>query len=331
MSQFKINPAVTKAQPSQGSVHVDRVLTNMSVSVLSEEGFIGDQVFPVIPVAKQSDLYRIYERGAFQRDAMKKRAAGTESSTIGYSMSTTPYFCDVWSLAVDIDEQTEENADEDVNLDLEATTLLSQAARINRDRQWATNYFTGSVWGATEALAGTDQWSDYTNSDPLAKVEEKRLNMMELTGFKPNTIVMGPRVWGILKNHPDLVDRLNRGQTGGPAKVLLQNLAELFEVERIIVPTAIYNAAVEGAANDFDFLFGKSLLMLYVAPSPGRYTASAGYTFTWRGFSGSSTAGTRVKRFEMPATSSRRVEIESSYNQKVIAPELGTFLSTVVA
>lgn len=333
MSNMNFQAPMRKAQPTQSAVHVDRTLTNMSVAVMSEEGFIGDQVFPVLPVGKQSDLYRIYDRGSFQRDEMKKRAAGAESSTIGYETSTTPYFCDVWSLAVDIDEQTEENADEEVDLDLEATMLLAQAARINRDRQWASTYFTTGVWTgvADETLVGNDQWSDYTNSDPLLKMEEKRIGMLEATGFAPNTVVMGPRVWSQLKNHPDLVDRLNRGQTEGPASVMLANLAELIEVDRIIVPSAIYNAAVEGATDDFDFIFGKSVLFLYVAPRVGRYTPTAGVTFAWRGFTGASVAGTRIKRFEMPHTSSRRIEIESSYDQKVVASELGAFIAEAVA
>ena len=328
---MNFNQPVTKAQPTPSAVHVDRTLTNMSVAVMSEEGFIADAVFPTIPVNKQSDLYRTYDRGSFQRDEMNKRAPGAESSTIGYSTSTTPYYADVYSLAVDIDEQTEENADEEVDLDLEATMLLAQAARINRDRNWASTFFGASIWTGEETLSGTDQFSDYTNSDPLLKLEEKRVNMMELTGFAPNTVVMGPRVWQQLKNHPDLVDRLNRGQTSGPAQVLQQNLAELLEVDRIYVPKAIFNNAVEGATDDFDFLYGKNLLMMYVPERPGRYTPSAGYTFAWQGFSGASAAGTRVKRFEMPHTSSRRIEIESAYDQKVIAPELGSIIIDAVA
>lgn len=330
---MKFHAPVTKAQPTPSAVHVDRPLTNMSVAVLQEEGFIGDAVFPILPVSKQSDLYRIYDRASFQRDEMRKRAPGTESKTIGYATSTTPYFCDVWSLAVDIDEQTEENADEEVDLDMEATTLLSQAARINRDRRWAASYFTTGVWTgvADETLAGGDQWSDYTNSDPLGDLEGKLVGVQEATGFRPNTMVMGPRVWQQLKNHPDLVDRLNRGQTGGPAKVLLANLAELLEIDRVLVPSAIFNSAVEGATADYDFIFGKSVLLLYVAPRVGRYTPTAGVTFTWRGFGGASVAGTRVKRFEMPHTSSRRIEIESSYAQKVVASELGCFIAAAVA
>lgn len=324
---------VRKAQPTPSAVHVDRTLTNYSVAVMNDDGFLGDRVFPVIPVNKQSDLYRVYDRGSFQRDEMEKRAPGAESPTIGYETSTSPYFANVWSIATDVDEQTEENADEEVDLDLEATLLLTQAARINRDRQWVTNYFTTGVWTgvADETLAGNDQFSDYTNSDPLGVMESKLVGVAEATGFRPNVAVMGPRVWQQLKNHPDLVDRLNRGQTSGSAMVMRQNLAELLEIDEVIVPTAIYNAGAEGLADDFDFIFGKNILFLYVAPNPGRYAVSAGVTFTWQGFSGASAAGTRIKRFEMPHTASRRIEIESAYDQRVTASELGAFIANAVA
>lgn len=329
--QFTSEGMVRKAQPSPSAVHVNRTLTNMSVAVMNNGTPLADTVFPTVPVTKQSDLYRVYDRGSFQRDEMKKRAPGAESPTIGYSTSTTPYFAHVYSLAVDIDDQTEENADPEVNLDFEATTLLSQAARINRDRNWAATYFGGSIWTGEETLAGNDQFNDYTNSTPLETLEEKRVNMMELTGFAPNTVVMGPRVWEKLKNHPDLVDRLNRGQTSGSAMVMLRNFAELIEVDRVIVPGGIYNAAVEGATDDFDFIFGKNLLMLYVAPTVGRYTPTAGVTFSWRGFAGASASGTRIRRFRMEHTSSRRIEIESAYSQQVLAPELGSILINAVA
>lgn len=319
---------IRKAQPTQSAVHVDRPLTNMSLAILQEESaFIADRVFPNIPVSKQSDLYRTYPKGAFNRDEMAKRAAGTETKGVGYEVATSPYFCDVWGLHHDIDEQTEENADEEMDLDFEATTLLTYKALINRDAQWAANYYATGVWTA-QSTPGT-LW-DAAMSTPLEDIEAQRLAMLEATGKKPNTMVLGPAVWSTLKNHPDLVDRMNRGQTSGPAQSLLSNLAELVEIDRILVPEAISNTAAEGATDAHSFLYGDHCLLLHVAQSPGRYTASAGYTFTWRGLSGSSAAGTRVSRFDDPKTRSRRIEIESSYDQVLVANELGRMLFQVI-
>jgi hypothetical protein len=320
---------VRKAQPTPSAVHVDRPLTNMSLAIMQEESaFIADRVFPNIPVSKQSDLFRTYPRGAFNRNQMKKRAPGTETAGVGYETSTTPYYAHVWGLHHDIDEQTEENADEEVDLDFEATSLLSMQALINRDANWASAFFTTGVW-ANDTTPGT-LWSA-ANSTPLEDIEARRMVMLESTGKKPNTIVMGPRVWSILKNHAQLVDRMNRGQTSGPAEVLLRNFAELVEVPRVLVAESIVNTAAEGIADAHSFIFGKHLLLLHVAERPGRYTASAGYTFSWRGLSGSNVAGTRISRFEDIKTRSRRIEIESAYSQQKISADLGQFLNGVVA
>lgn len=320
---------IRKSQPTQGSVHVDRPLSNMSLAIMQEESaFIADRVFPTIGVNKQSDLYRTYPRGAFNRDQMRKRAAGSESSGIGYEMSTNPYFCNVWALHHDIDEQTEENADEDVDLDFEATELLSMQALINRDSQWASQFFTQGVW-ANDTTPGT-LW-DAANSTPLEDIEARRLAMLARTGKKPNTMVLSPEVWSILKNHADLVDRMNRGQTSGPAQALLQNFAELTEIPRILVAESIVNSGAEGLTDSHGFIFGKHCLLLHVAERPGRYTASAGYTFAWKGLSGTNVAGTRIKRFNMDATASRRVEIESAYQQKLISSDLGELLDDVIS
>lgn len=327
-----VDRMIRKSQPTPSAVHVDRPLTNISLAIMQDpENFIADRVFPQIPVSKQSDLYREYPRGAFNRDQMEKRAPGAQSAGVGYETSTTPYFADVWALHHDVDEQTEENADEEVDLDFEATALLSQQALINRDARWSASFFVTGVWTNEETLAGMDQWSDFTNSSPLVKIEEKKVEMGADTGLEPNTLVLGRRVWEQLKNHPELVGRLDRGQTTGPAKVLLQSLANLMELDRILVSRSIVNSAAEGAADSHDYIMGRNALLLYVPDAPGRYTPSAGYTFTWRGFSGANAAGTRMKRFEMRPEASRRVEIESSYDQKVISADLGSMLINAVA
>lgn len=318
---------IRKSQPTPSAVHTDRPLTNMSLAIMQEESaFIADRVFPIIPVSKQSDLYRTYPRGFFNRDQMAKRAPGTETQGVGYETSTVPYFCDVWGLHHDIDEQTEANADEEMDLDMEATTLLSHQALLNRDVQWASQYFQTGVW-ANDTTPAT-KWD--VTSTPIEDIEARRIAMLERTGKKPNTLVLSAQVWSALKNNADLIDRMNRGQSSGPAMALLQNFAELVEIPRILVAESIQNTAAEGQADSHSFIFGNHCLLLHVAPTPGRYTASAGYTFGWTGLLGSNAVGTRMSRFEDMKTRSRRVEIESAYSQELIASDLGELLQDVL-
>lgn len=329
---------IRKSQPDAGSLHTNRPLTNVSLALFQNpSAFIAEQVFPRLPVSKRSDLYTVYPRGAFNRNQMKKRAPGTESAGIGYDVSSDNYFCDVFGLHVDIADQERENADEQFDLDREATILLSQAALINREVEWASTFFTTGVW--TSGLAGQATadathfifWDDYVDSTPIADVEAAMLTQMALGAPRPNTLVVDRRTWGALKNHPDILDRVNRGQTSGPAMVTREAVAALMELDRILVGEAVQNTAVEGAADAHSFIMGDNALLCYVPPAPGRYTAAAGYTFAWRGFSGANAAGTRIRRMRMEHLSSDRVEIDSAYDQKVVSADCGFFFSNTLA
>ena len=58
--------------PTSGDVHVNRPLTNISIAYMQDpKGFVADQIFPNIPVLKQSDRYWRYDRGDFNRNQMR--------------------------------------------------------------------------------------------------------------------------------------------------------------------------------------------------------------------------------------------------------------------
>ena len=135
-----------------------------------------------------------------------------------------------------------------------------------------------------------------------------------------------------MKNHPDIVDRVKYGQTpGAPARVTVEAIAALMELDRILIMRSIENTAVEGAANSHSFIGGKNALLCYVTQSPGLMTPSAGYTFSWNGLLGAAATGQRISKFRMEHLKSDRVEIEMAFDHKVVSPDLGYFFSGVVA
>lgn len=325
-------------QPTQSDVHVNRPLTNISIAYMqSAMGFVADQVFPNIPVTMQSDVYYTYDRGFFNRDEMKQRAPGTESAGIGYEVATEPYFANVWALHHDIPDQRRRNTDSSLQPDTEATNLLSSQAMIRRERLWVDNFFKTGVWGTDvtgDATQNTGSNAIFWNRDtstPIETIRAAKTLVQQSTGFTPNTLVLGQQVYDALVDHPDIVDRIKYGQTpGSPAIVNVQSMAALFDLERIIVASAIYNAAAEGAENNHQFIGGKNAMLCYSAPNPGLMTPSAGYTFSWTGYLAAGNQGNRISRFRMEHLRSDRVEIEMAFDQKVIGADLGYFFSDIV-
>jgi hypothetical protein len=315
-------------QPSRADVHVNRPLTNISIAFLQRaENFVADRVFPNIPVTKQSDRYFTYDRGEFNRDEMELRAPGTESAGGTYTIDNTPtYFAETRAFHKDIPDPIRANADTPLSPDREATEYLTHKALINREVNWAAAYFATGVWTVdltgVAAAPGANQflqWNDAA-STPIEDIRTAKRNILESTGFMPNKLVLGRPVFDTLVDHPDIVARLDRGQTPvGPALATRDRLAAIFEVDEVLVMDAIQNTAAKGATNVHAFIGGNAALLTYAAPSPGLMTPSGGYTFSWTGLLGASASGMRVKRFRIEALESDRVEIENSYDQALIA------------
>lgn len=328
--------------PTPGDVHVSQPLTNISVAFLQDAtNFVADKVFPNIPVTKQADRYYTYDRGYFNRDEMDVRAPGTESKGGVYSVDNTPtYFAPVYAFHHDIDDQRRSNADSVLDPDREATELVTHKALIKREKLFVSKYFAGGIWtgGDVDGVASNAnntttflQWSD-ANSDPIGNVRLAKTTVLERTGFEPNTLVIGQRVFDALIDHPDIVDRVKYGQTaGGPAQIDVSELQALFKIPRIVVMKAVENTAKEGATNAHSFIGGKKALLCYSAPTPGLMTPTAGYTFSWNGYLGAAAQGQRIKKFRIEPLASDRVEIEMAFDQKLVSAELGYFFDSIVA
>lgn len=317
------------SQPTQGDVHVNGPLTNISIAYMqAASGFVADAVFPNIPVAKQSDVYYTYDRTFFNRNEMEVRAPGTRSKRIGYEVATDPYFAPVYAIGHDIPDQVRANADSVIMPDRDATNLVSQQALLKREVLWAGKHFIPSVWG-TDQTSGSD-WD--AAGDPIVQIRTAKRTVQQATGMVPNTLVLGRAAADLLLDNAAVVDRVIYGTQSETSKVKMSNVAALLEIDRIFVMDAIQNNAEEGAAESNDFIgTGLDALLCYVAPSPGLMTPSAGYTFSWNGFLGASAMGGRIKRFYVDDIESTTVEMQMAMDQKLIAADLGYFFDDVTA
>lgn len=315
--------------PSPRDVHVDAALTNISIGYIQDSsGFVADKVFPTVPVNYQSDQYFLYARDDFWRDDMKVRAPAAESAGGGYDITTASYRCNVWAYHKDVDDQTEANADPAIDPEMDATTFITQKALIRREREWSSNYFTTGVWG-TDVVGGTDftVWSDPA-SDPETNMQTACQTVLQNTGFMPNTVVVSYATHLALKRHPLIKDRFKYTTS---ESITADMLARFFEIDNYHVATGVYVSTNEDASSDtYGFALGDNALVCYSAPTPRLMQPSAGYTFVWSGLTGLNNLGTRIKRMDVPLRNATRVEIDTAFDMKVVAADLGYFFSGTV-
>lgn len=323
--------------PKMQDAHVDRALTNISVSYLQDaNAFIADKVFPIVSVKRQSDIFFIYNKADFMRDEAQLRGAAAESAGGDYGVEASdPYYCRKHAFHKDVTPEERVNYDEPLDADKDATDFVSQKMLIRREMQWASNFFKTGIWGreitgVADGAADNQaiQWHLAT-SNPIKDITEAAVKMASETGYKPNTLVLSPYAFNALKNHEDILDRIKYTQKG---IVTADLLATLFEVEHVYVAWSVVNSAAQGAAAAVDFIMGKHALLCYSNPRPGLRKPSAGYIFAWTGLEGAGAYGNRIVRLPMDTLGlgTERIEGEMAFDTKLICKDMGVFFSGIV-
>jgi len=309
----------------RGDLHIDVPLTNVSVAYQNPE-LIATQVLPVVPVNKKTDKYYTFGKESFDlRETL--RAKGAESNRVlSWSVGTGSYSCKRNALNDTIDQEDRDNADAPLKPDVEVTEGLTNQIHLRREYDVASYLFNTTTFsGKTSALSGTDQWSDYTNSDPLANIETRIDTIQQASGAKPNTVVMGYEVFMKLKHHPDLLERIKYTQKG----ILDTDLiATLMGVDRVLVGRSLYNTSTENQTRSLSYAWGKYVLICYVTNRPALKSPSLGYIFTWKNYGGKTA---KVKKWREEKIDADIVEVEQCYDVKGTALDAAYLYSTVVA
>ena len=329
-------------QPTPNQLHVERFLTNLAVAwAQKQENFIADKVFPLVPVLKESDLIPIYKKGFFYRDELKVRPLGGRPAQIGYEIEHGRYHANEWSAEHKIDDRVRANADVPLDPDRAAMRQLTQQALIRRDVIWTTKFFTTGVWGtdwlgvekSTEAKAEEHKFLmfDQAGSEPITFFDERKIDIAGKTGYTPNILVLGADAYRTIKNHSAVLDRIKYTQRGLVTRDLL---AELFDLEQVLVPFSVVNTAQEGATDSINFIVGRNdALLVYAAPAPSIEEPSAGYTFAYTGLiPGLTNAfGGVIEKGREELAHSDVIQIRAAYDVQQLATDLGQFFDGLVA
>ncbi len=317
------------SQPGVGDVHVDGLMTNISVAFTNEE-YIAEQVFPIVMVDKQSDIIPQYPKGDFLREVMKPWVPGTTGARSGYAVDTSlTYFCQGWKLGKLLPDDVVKNADLPFNMFKDAARWLEEQSLLRWEIEFASEFMSNALQGGNwnQKVAATDftAWDNYGGSDPINDLRVFADFSRTLTGKISNKAVMGKLTWDKLVDHPLIVDRLKYTSKESITKEML---AKLVGLETILIGSAVQNTAEEGAADNIVEVYPKNVLLAAIPASPGLLTAAGGYTFVWRPITGTPRFN---RRLELPEIEATLLEVKSYFQMKQIDGEFGTLLTNVIS
>jgi hypothetical protein len=259
---------------------VDPVLTNLARGYTNAE-FIGEKLFPVAPMQKESGKIPVFGTENFRVHETKRamRAGSNRISPEDNEPLSVVLGEDDLEYPIDYREGEESIFD----LESHATDVTQEGLRLRHEYRCATlAQSTGSYTsGHAEALSGTDIITDAA-SLPIIMVGDAKETIRQKIGRMPNTLWMGAQVYNVLKEHPTLLEKIKYSQKG---IVTPELMAEIFDVNEVIVGRGTYEAQ-SGTMAD---LWTNALGLMYVNPgrSGGKRNhkdASFGYTLRKTGY-----------------------------------------------
>lgn len=320
--------------PNMTNVRVRPTLTNISLGYQNQQ-FITDQIFPVVPRDTDSGEFFGTGREMFTRESdirgLKDRANAVDHDYRKFTYAATEHSL-LEEIPAKVIRQAEVSGISGVlQIEKDAQNIVDQKLALGREIDFATKLrdTTSYAAGNSVTLAGTTQWSDFTNSDPVTAIEGYNQIVLDKIGLPPNLAIIPRPVMRKLRYHPQLVNKL--GTTPGMKRLTVEEIADLFEVDRILVPDAIYNSAPADLGDTFTStpIWGKDVMLLRVADRIGLNQLSFGYLFRVRYPNTNLLAESRTWDEE-----DRRLHVvEGNYTEArmVAVPEAGYLIKNAVA
>ena len=206
-----------------------------------------------------------------------------------------------------------------------ATENLSDIIELAREIRTANIVFNADSYGDDNklTLAGTDQWSDYDNSDPVDQIKEA----LDGCVVRPNVAVFGRAGYSKLSSHPKILKSVYK-QNVDAGIAARSAIAELFELDEILVGDAWVNIARPGKPIVRSRAWGKHCALIVRDKLADFQNKRPTFCLTaqW----GARIAG-ELPEPKKGLRGSVLVRVGESVRELVIADDLGFLLENVVA
>lgn len=337
----EVNNGAISAQIAKGW-KPNAYLTNMSVAYFQpDDWFVSPFIFPILPVPLSTGNYYIFDKGDLARDNVQRKPKFGKVTPMTFGSRVDSYSTDVDQVIIGLDQIS--------TLDYQRANtpgisdprrakvrLATEQLKLHSDRIFADGYFKTGIWsneyaGVTSTPSGKQFYKfNDANFDAVHFFGNLRTEMMRNGRRKPNVLALGVEAYEGLKCNPEILERVKySGSTANPATINQNVLAQLLEIDRVVVLNSTYNAGGIGST-DMQFVCdSKGALLCYAAPNPAIDEVSAGYTLAWDMLGNGQYLAFDQWQGES-GTHSEFIEGLISYTPKKICDELGYFMTGCV-
>lgn len=313
------------------SFPINPTLTAIAIGYVNpEKSLIADAVLPRVPTGKK---FTYYSYSAAQGYTIPNTRVGrkSEPTMVDFGGTAINAECFDWGLddlvpndEIEAYERMPKPSGGIADPKSISVMLLTHLVQLDREIRVANQVFAAATYpaGNQATLAGAAQWSDAANSDPVKAITDA----LDVPLIRPNKLILGQAVWTNLRRHPKIVQAVNAtGQ--GAGNVARQAVADLFELDEILVGGSFYNTARKGQAPVYVRAWGKHAALIYSSqPSALLGQPTFGFTAQY----GDKIAGS-IPKPEKGLRGGEQVRSGESLLEVISAPDAGFFFQNAVA
>ncbi len=254
---------------------VDQLLTGVSSAYIPKD-FLAEKTLPMIKAAQYSGKLAKYGSNHLRIVNSIAGGEGKFRRVKPIVRTSASFQIDSHGLEGLVTKQDYANVLDPFNAEKDETIGVSTMLAVEKEYGLASTLTDTSIITQNTTLSGTSQFSDFTNSDPISVFAVGRQAVLDGCGVLPNVGIMDVAVWNKLRFHPGILDALGFKQAR-PGGLSQDEMAVAMGVGKILLASARYNTANEGATASLSACWGKHIVLAVLPESAQPYQVSLGY------------------------------------------------------
>ena len=304
------------------SATANPILTSAAVKLLQNPaGFVGMALAPVFRTAEQSAQYYVLnEENLLNTPRNIRRAPSADYSRGRTKLSDDSYSCNEYGHEEPVDDRERKKYASYLDADLAATRRCTNVIKLNHEIRVKDL----AVSGAVPSASPSTKW-DADGSDPVGDVDAAKTNIHKNTGMEATLMVVNRDVFYVLKEHPQVIEKIKYSQRG---VVTPEILATVFGVERFLVAGSLTNSAQEGQTISPSYIWGDSVIVAHVNDQQDLMAPNFMRTFAWVQETGPD--GVLVESYRDEKQRSDVHRARHDVDEKIVGAKAGYHLSSTL-
>lgn len=297
-----------------------------------KSGYVAQQVFPVVNVAKQAGNFGVVPLAQLLQARDTKRAPGSGYARGSFTFTPATYSTEEHGAEEPVDDREAKMYSDYFVAEQIATLRAFSSVLRNAEKRVADAVFNTSTWtGSSLTTSIGTPWSTVASATPITNVESAVQKVYDNSGLKANALIVNWKVYRNLRNCTQITDRIAASGAGSAIKasdITPQILAQVFDLDYVIVAGQSRNSATEGQTATPSQIWSSSYAMVCrISNSQDMRDPCIGRTFHWSE-DGSSIGGT-VETYRDETVRGNVVRVRHDVDEVVLYAQAGHLLSNI--